>query len=126
MEPTMNCPGTGCEEQIPVPKTGQTVICRCGQQVLGVEGEIKVATPPWRSKKSVLDNVPVSDKAFPLSQHGGAPPESKAERLPIAGHCPHCGAPIYALHALGAEETPATRYSCECRNRNKGLGMETK
>jgi hypothetical protein len=57
--------------------------------------------------KSVLDNVPVEDKAFPLNDQ---------RDLTIVNYCKTCGNPIYGYDSLGPEDTILIKYSCECRS----------
>lgn len=73
------------------------------------------------NNKSVLDNVEVKEHGFPLGR-GKAPDDEGASgyvQLPIAGHCPACGAPIYGPDGVAAvPKTVPIRYSCDCRNAN--------
>lgn len=62
------------------------------------------------SNKSALDNVPVSDKAFPLSKHLEQGPP-----LVQVSVCPHCGAPVYGRTAVFPKDEPIVKYSCACR-----------
>lgn len=57
--------------------------------------------------KSLLDNVKVEDKAFPLRL---SPPKPAF----IVGHCPACGAPIYGPSSVSECETPVVTRSCVC------------
>ncbi len=89
--------------------------------------------------KSVLDDIPVKDKGFPMSdsQEGEGPEwihdairaQDKAfplsplrqqmEKLSkpartIVGACPHCGSPIYGHVKLLDGDDPDTLRSCKC------------
>lgn len=71
--------------------------------------------------KSVLDNVPVEDKAFPLKKdqpHYGQA-ESWQPALEVVGHCPNCGSPIYGSPRIALNAVPQVKHSCECRNTPK-------
>lgn len=73
---------------------------------------------------SVLDNVPVNNKAFPLNE------QHPVLTLEIVGACPHCGAPIYGAKRvhLQQDQAPVVRYSCSCFRRQGVFEqvMETK
>ncbi len=63
--------------------------------------------------KSVLDNVPVDDKAFPLRE----PYQGKKPNKPKMGQCPSCGAPIYGDPSVAAGDKPEVIYSCDCKEK---------
>lgn len=65
--------------------------------------------------KSVLDGVPVDDKAFPLRGQLGGFQESK--HLQIVGKCSSCGAPIYGDSTILENTEPHVKYSCKCWRR---------
>jgi len=69
--------------------------------------------------KSVLDNIPVVEKGFPL---GNSQPMGLKQIVghfkEIVGHCPHCGAPIYGQTLLEGAEQPTVTYSCRCWHRS--------
>lgn len=70
------------------------------------------------SDKSVLDNIEVKDKAFPLEQQRNPPPWKNVPHKPlldIVGTCPRCGAPMYGKKRIIQGEEPETVYSCTCR-----------
>ena len=63
--------------------------------------------------KSLLDDVPVDDKAFPLNKSKLL---ESYPSLDIVGTCPKCGAPIYGMkRILSNVEDPSIKYTCECR-----------
>lgn len=67
--------------------------------------------------KSILDNVPVKNDAFPLNKEKVIPIRSR--ELKIVGHCSHCGNPIYGpshiLSELGNNMlVEDVRRSCYC------------
>jgi hypothetical protein len=74
-----------------------------------------------KQEKSVLDGMPVEDKAFPLR---GKLPERKSPppKLEIVGSCPSCGAPIHGLKTITAGQDAHTTYSCQCWRR-MGAGV---
>ena len=65
-------------------------------------------------EKSILDSLPVDDKAFPLRQ------SIRPARQDIVGHCPHCGSPIFGPLSIVAGEIAQITYSCHCL-RKEGL-----
>lgn len=67
------------------------------------------------NQKSILDGIPVEDKAFPL----GKKPEGKALQE-VVSQCPACGAPIYGQR-MTTETNPSVTYSCFCRMRGGDL-----
>jgi hypothetical protein len=78
-----------------------------------------------RKTKSVLDGIPVEDRAFPLS---GAKDWKRTEAaMEVVGHCPKCGSPVYGYKYVPEGAAPPVAYSCDCRKaRPAGLPMETK
>lgn len=66
------------------------------------------------SEKSILDNRPVDDKAFPLQGGTSATGYGNSNLLPIVGHCPQCGAPVYGKICVTKEEEATAKYSCKC------------
>ena len=78
--------------------------------------------------KSVLDDVPVQNEAFPLRGNvvpvGGTTGLESAP-LAIVGSCPYCGAPIYGKKVLpSANDVPPVRYSCRCWRREARPTLE--
>lgn len=68
-----------------------------------------------KKDKSVLDGIPVEDKAFPLHKGGtSAAGCGKDPQLVIVGHCPQCGGPCYGKMTVFANEKPPIVYSCNC------------
>lgn len=69
-------------------------------------------------EKSILDGIPVDDKAFPLRK-----PPAPPSPLNKVSVCPVCGAPIYGhdywLVQPGKE--PEVVYSCKCLDKTKGF-----
>lgn len=59
--------------------------------------------------KSILDNVPVDDKAFPLRK------PSPQEPLVVVGQCPTCSNPIYGKESITSGEDPSVRRTCKCQ-----------
>ena len=59
--------------------------------------------------KSVLGNVPVEEKGFPL--HEG---DRSSSYLTVVGHCPKCGLPIYGDSFIVGNDVPMVRRSCGC------------
>ena len=60
-------------------------------------------------EKSLLDNIPVEDKAFPLNS-------SKPREVPldVVSSCPECGAPIYGLKWILPNDNANIKYTCDC------------
>ena len=81
--------------------------------------------------KSVLDDVPVRDEAFPFRGNvvpvGVTECQSEAlEPLVIVGSCPYCGAPIYGKKVLpSVNDVPPMRYSCRCWRREARPTLES-
>lgn len=95
----MECPSYECELLIRKPGKGEIVICLCGETI---EGDRTVS-------KSVLDNVPVKDKAFPLKK--------SSTFLEIVSTCPHCGSPVYGQKMVPADVQPEVLHSCKCNEK---------
>lgn len=68
------------------------------------------------SEKSILDNVPVDDKAFPLNKSSPGKFIPK-KYLAIVSDCPNCGAPIYGDKQVAQGDSPMIQYSCSCNNK---------
>ena len=68
-----------------------------------------------KKNRSVLDDVPVQDKAFPLrgKRDPGAVAEER-EPLEIVSACPRCGCPIYGKKRITADEPLIVHLSCDC------------
>ena len=71
--------------------------------------------------KRFTDVVPIEDNAFPLHQNKRIiPPQGGSSlvgevQLPIVGHCPHCGSPIYGPGTVTTSTvTMGIKYSCLC------------
>lgn len=68
------------------------------------------------SNKSVLDNIPVDDKAFPLCKE--TPHEGNIlKELEMISSCPSCGAPIYGLRKVIQTYVAPVKYTCYCAGR---------
>jgi hypothetical protein len=67
-----------------------------------------------KTTKSILDNVPVDDQAFPLGKKElSLPPPGN--RWGIVSYCPKCNAPIYGRHDIAPTDTePLIRRTCSC------------
>ncbi len=66
-------------------------------------------------QKSVLDNIPVEDRAFPLNPQLREQFEKlKKPAKSIVGACKHCGNPIYGYPLLLEGTRPETERSCDC------------
>ncbi len=65
--------------------------------------------------KSILDGVPVDDKAFPLNK----PPVRRTTQV---GNCPACGNPIYAPTECRSDEQIPVQRTCVC-NFNTPVGQ---
>ena len=81
--------------------------------------------------KSVLDGLPVDNKAFPLQGVGSCNKSPPSSHLVVLSSCPQCGAPIYGNRQVDYGEFPVVQYSCTCTPppvRQKSIldSMETK
>lgn len=56
--------------------------------------------------KSILDNIPVKDDAFPLNRN--------RQVMGIVGHCSKCNSPIYGKAAVTTDEIPEVKRTCGC------------
>ena len=71
-----------------------------------------------KNVKSIIDGIPVVDKAFPLNPNVVLPsqtaslPESPV--LEIVSRCPTCGSPIYGNQTTKATEVPVVVRTCIC------------
>lgn len=59
-----------------------------------------------KTSKSILDNIPVKDEAFPLSKN--------RQVMGIVGHCSKCNSPIYGKSAVAQDEVPEVKRTCDC------------
>lgn len=63
-------------------------------------------------EKSLLDGVPVDNRAFPL---GKATPVKLADELSVVGNCPTCGAPIYGSPKVAKQGAVLeVTFACSC------------
>lgn len=77
-------------------------------------------------RRSILDGIPVEDKAFPLHQNKGSLAPAAVGRLSVVGNCP-CGAPIYGPKEIPPGTSPDLHRTCACRTVVVNpLSMETK
>ena len=69
-------------------------------------------------RKSILDGIPVVDKAFPLNKECSSKIWDGGRFLSVVGSCPSCGGPVYGLSTVAEdEEKPPVKYSCDCFRR---------
>lgn len=73
--------------------------------------------------KSVLDEMPVEDNAFPLKLKRLPPPDilplpKQQQKIGVISACIHCGAPIYGPLKVEADQLleGVVKFSCECRS----------
>ena len=78
-----------------------------------------------KKNRSVLDDVPVEDKAFPL--RGKREPcdgEAAGPPFEIVGACPRCGCPIYGKKRIAANEPLIVHLSCTCADKPRSTIQE--
>jgi hypothetical protein len=65
------------------------------------------------NNKSVLDNVKVDDKAFPLKGKNEEK-EQPSTPLEIVNFCPRCNSPIYGQKYIRSNQKAEVKRSCDC------------
>jgi hypothetical protein len=73
-------------------------------------------------QKSILDGVPIDDKAFPLIGEKNA---EDNETIGIVSKCSLCGSPIYGPSYIRSNKEPVVRRTCNCQEKPKNFQDST-